>query len=132
MSQNLFETAARLKLRFPSTKGELTSEQLWDVALRGKDGLEAVAQKCAAQIGGTPSFVPGARQTAEQRRNELILECVKHVIATKVAEEAAANDRQSRQVQRAQLQELLEQKQTEGLKTLTEAEIRAKLAELEA
>jgi hypothetical protein len=44
--KRLQEYAVRNKLRFSSSRGELTAEQLWDVPLRSKDGLDlnAVAQ----------------------------------------------------------------------------------------
>ena len=37
---NLFEIATRKKLRFPSLKGELSAEQLWDLPLSSRVGLD--------------------------------------------------------------------------------------------
>ena len=36
---NLFEIASRNKLRVPTTKGDLTVEQLWDLPLKSANGL---------------------------------------------------------------------------------------------
>ena len=38
MSNNIFEYATRSKLRFQSSHGVLTVEQLWEVPLRSKAG----------------------------------------------------------------------------------------------
>ena len=36
-TENLFEMATRSKLRFPSTKGELSVEDLWDLSDKDLD-----------------------------------------------------------------------------------------------
>lgn len=90
MTTNIFEYATRTKLRFASTKGELTLEQLWDVPLRSRDdfNLNAVAKAAnkAWKDISEESFVETAK-TPEHTRRETALEVVKYVIDTKLAEE---------------------------------------------
>ena len=43
MTMNIFEYATRAKLRFASSRGDLTVEQLWDVPLRSTDGFAGSA-----------------------------------------------------------------------------------------
>ena len=38
-AKNIFEIASRKKLRFPSARGALRSEDLWEVPLTSKDGF---------------------------------------------------------------------------------------------
>ena len=39
MSENLFLLASRKKFRFPSVKGDLVVEQLWEMPLTSKNGF---------------------------------------------------------------------------------------------
>ena len=94
MAENLFQYATRNKLRFQSTRGELTAEQLWDVPLRSRDDfkLNGVAQAAskAWKAISEESFVETAKTVAHTRL-EMALEVVKYVIETKLAEEAVTS-----------------------------------------
>ena len=98
---NMFETATRSKLRFASSRGELSVEQLWDVPLRARTGddfnLDAVAKAANKVLKGLTeeSFVSTERTPAVARA-ETALELIKYVIATKLAEEKAAAKRAKR------------------------------------
>ena len=49
---NLFEYATRTVLRFASTRGLISVEQLWDVPLRSNDGfdLDAIARSLSQEL----------------------------------------------------------------------------------
>lgn len=50
---NIFEQTSRLKLRFDTTKGMLTAEDLWDLPLTsdaGKANLDDVAQSLHREL----------------------------------------------------------------------------------
>lgn len=135
MSTNLFEYATRSKIRFSSSRGELTVEQLWDVPLRSKDGfdLNAVAQAAnkALKAASEESFVETAR-TALHVRLETTLEAVKHVIGVKLAEEEAAEKRAANKIEREKLLSILAEKQAGKLSELSEKELQKRIAALEA
>ena len=130
---NIFEVAVRQKWRFGSNRGQLSVEQLWDVPLRSKDGFDlnavAVAASLIVREAADESFVEAVR-TAEQGRAETVLEIVKHVIAVKLAEEEAAQDRITRRAEKNRLLEALAQKQSARLGELSEKEIQKRLAAL--
>ena len=134
-TQNIFEYATRNKLRFASTRGELTIEQLWDVPLRSKDdfNLNTVAKTVnkALKDISEESFVE-TKRTAEHTRREIALEAVKYVIDTKLAEEAAAEKRAANKLEKEKLLKILAEKQDGKLSELSEKELKKKIAELDA
>lgn len=133
-SVSMFEYATRNKMRFASSKGELTVEQLWDVPLRSRDdfNLDAIA-KVANKVLKTlteESFVRTGR-TPDQYRAEMALEIVKHVIEVKLDEEAVAKRRADNRVEREKLLKILAEKQDGKLSELTERELQKRINALE-
>lgn len=131
---NIFEYATRNKLRFASTKGELSVEQLWDVPLRSTDGfnLDAIAKGAnkAFKDATEESFVTTTRTPAVTRL-ELTLEVVKNVISTKLADEEMAKRRAENKTEKEKLLRILAEKQEGRLSELTEKELQKRIAALE-
>jgi hypothetical protein len=134
MSINLFEYATRNKLRFPSGRGELTTEQLWDVPLRSKDefNLNSIAKTAskAWKDLSEESFVETTK-TPEHTRRETALELVKYVIQVKLADEAADKKRAENKLEKERLLKILADKQAGVLSELSEKELQARIAALE-
>jgi len=134
MTENLFEYATRNKVRFASLRGELTTEQLWDVPLRSNDGfnLDAIARVSnkALKDATEESFVATTRTTAHARL-EATLEIVKHVIAAKLADEALAKKRTENRIEKEKLLALLAEKQDGKLSRLSEKDLKERIAALE-
>lgn len=130
---NLFEYATRNKLRFASTKGELSVEQLWDVPLRSSDGfnLDAIAKSANKTLKDATeeSFVATTRTPATTRFG-VTLEVVKRVIEVKLADEESAKKRAENKKEREKLLEILAEKQEGKLSKLSEAEIQRRIAAL--
>lgn len=132
---NMFEFATRNKIRLPSTKGELSVEQLWDVPLRGNGdfNLDNVAKTVnkALKAASEESFVETASKSAAQTRLEVSLDVVKYVIQTKLDEEAADKRRAENRKEKARLMEILAEKQDGKLSELSERELKKRIAELD-
>lgn len=130
----IFEYATRNKLRFTSSRGELTVEQLWDVPLRSSDGfnLNAIAKSAneAVKVINEENFVETTR-TVAHTRIETVLEVVKHVIGVKLADETAAKKRAENKVKREKLLTALAEKQNGKLSALSERELKKQIDELE-
>lgn len=131
---NIFEYATRNKLRFASTKGDLTIEQLWDVPLRSRDDFNLnyvakAASKAFKEIS-EESFVE-TKKTPEHTRREMTLEVVKYVIDTKLAEEKAAEERAAKKQEKEKLLKILAEKQEGKLSELSEKELQKRIAALE-
>ena len=134
MMINVFEYATRNKIRFHSSRGELTLEQLWDVPLRSADGfdLNAVAKNAnkALKEVSEESFVE-TKKTTLHVRLEITLDVVKNVIDAKLADEEAAKRRAANRVEKEKLLAILSEKQDGKLSELTEKQLRQRIAALE-
>lgn len=129
---NVFERAARGKYRFPSGKGQLTVEQLFDLPLQGgQANLDdiAIALDRTLEEAAPRSFVSQSTASAARSELEAKLDIVKHVIASKLADRAAAETRAVKADKRRRLLEILERKDSEALESKSRDEL---LAELEA
>ncbi len=133
---NLFEKATRKAFRFPTIKGEITVEQLWQLPLltRGINtvDLDTVARTINNELKalGEESFVD---KGDNPKRCELTdkLDVIKHIIETKQSEADAATKRVARQQERQKLQELLAKKNDQELEGLSKEDLEKKLAALD-
>ena len=132
-TENLHEYAARNKIRFASSKGEISVEHLWDVPLRSRDGfnLDAIAKAAnkALKAASEESFVE-TRRTPANEKLEAALEIVKRVISVKLAEEAAAKKSAENRAERDKLLKILAEKQDGKLSALSEEDIRQRIEKL--
>lgn len=128
-----FKKAARLKLRFPSVKGFLSVEQLYDLPLTSKAGfdLDSVAKTINAslRVASEDSFV-NTKPNLEKDLNQLCLDIVKEVIADRIAENEANAKAVANRHEREKLLTVLEGKKDAALANLTEAELEERIRAL--
>lgn len=132
-SQDLFLEATRLHLRFPSSRGELTTEDLWDVPLRapGRDfSLDFIARELHQQLtqAGQPSFVDD--ESPATGRVSLQLEVVKAVIAVKKEAQTAKERQAELEARRRLLKQAVKAKEEESLTAMSLAQLREELERL--
>lgn len=134
-NDKMFETATRNKIRFPSSRGELSVEQLWDLSPLSKDGfnLDTIAKGINKTLKEMTeeSFVITGRTPAHAKL-ELQLELVKYIIGVKLAEEALAKMRAENRVEREKLLRILAEKQDGHLSELSEKELQQRINALES
>lgn len=132
---NIFETATRNKFRFPSARGELTTEQLWDLPLTSKNSfdLDTVARTVNGELKAVSeeSFVT-PKVNPNKGSLEVKLEIIKHVIATKLAEADKRQQAQERAEKRRKILEALASKEDEALSQASKDDLLKQLAELDA
>lgn len=110
---NIFEQAARAKLRFETKLGDLTVEQLWDLPLTHSNvtrvTLDSIAVELDEQLekGKTKSFVNSKKKDTIL---QLKFDVVKHIIDTREAENAAKVEEAGKSAQREKLDRLIAQK----------------------
>lgn len=124
---SIFEKAAKQKLRFASDRGNLTTEQLYDLSLTA---LDKVARSVNAELKSLTeeSFVE-LRPNPRKTELALQLEILKHIIADKLAEKEAAEKRVERENRRRILLEALESKENDELRSMSKEDL---LKQLEA
>lgn len=119
----MYKQVSKMKLRFATSKGNLSVEDLWDLSL---PALDRPAVSYDEELAKSPrkSFI--TNDTPSNSELELKFNIVKDVITDmlkdKVAREAAKD--------KARLTELLAKKQSEKMESMSEDEIRQRLAEL--
>ena len=131
---NLFLLASRKKFRFPSDRGDLTVEQLWDIPLTSRSGFSvnniAIAVNNELKSLEEESFVETSQNP---RRDDLraMLDILKAVIAIRQEEAKKRSEAAERASMREQIKEAIEAKKREGLASASLEELQSKLAELE-
>lgn len=129
---DIFEKASRTKIRFPSTRGDLTVEQLWDLPLQSKTqfDLDTIAKSINREVKATSeeSFVSEASATSAKLT--LSLDIVKYIISVKLKENQDNLNRASKIAERDKLLNILADKQDSALKELTPDQIQKRLTEL--
>lgn len=130
---NIFEQASIQKLRFQSVKGELTVEQLWDLPLQSRNqfDLDTIAKSVNRDLKSTEeeSFVSTRVNPAKTRLN-LMLEILKHIISVKMEAAEEARIKANKADEKEKLLRLLEEKQTEQLRSLSAEQIAERIKEL--
>lgn len=127
---NIFEKAAREAYRFPSSKGGITTEDLWSLPLTSKSGfdLDNVAKAIARDLKAMTeeSFVVKSENRAKEKL-EMMLELVKHIIVVKQDESAALVNAAAASARKAKLLDILAKKQDASLESLSEEELIAQI-----
>lgn len=129
---NIFERAIRNKLRFPSNKGELTTEQLFDVPLRSTNGfnLDSVARSINSRLkeSQATSFVD---TEAADDKLQLQMDVVLAVIDDKKRREAAAEKAAATLAQKKLYEQALAKKKLEEIESMSAEELEALIGEAE-
>lgn len=132
--KNLFLNAAKSKYRFPSNKGALLAEQLFDLKLPDLNEVAKSISKTLKSLDGEEDFIGSSAVSAESNALAEKLEIVKYVIGYKQDNEAkakAARDTaESNRIRKTQILEALEAKNLANISKLSEEELRAELARL--
>ena len=126
-TENLFEMATRSKMRFPSTKGELSVEDLWD--LSDKD-LDVVYKNLKDQDvkSSEESLLDDANVDPKLTA---AIGIVKYIFTTKRNERLAEKERINKKLTQRKYIDALSKKQDEAIEKMSEAELRAMIDSLE-
>lgn len=123
----MFEKASRVKLRFKANVGLVSVEDLWDLTLTSLDNIAKDLNK-QIKAEAEESFI-----TVKSKSNatlELGFEIVKHVIKVKLEEAEVKKQAAEKKARKAQIMELISQKQNEALSAKSLEELQAELDNL--
>ena len=130
---NIFEYAAKNKLRFATERGLLTAEDLFDIKLSNQAGpsLDKIAISLDEELSKTEkSFVK--KVTPQNKELQIKLDIVKHVISVKQDQEEQKVAAAARATQRRILQEAIAKKKLEAIDNADLASLEAELAKIDA
>jgi hypothetical protein len=132
----MFKFAAQNKLRFPSNRGELSTENLFDLPLKSASGfdLNSIAQWINKELKATgeESFVEDITADPRRKALEVSLEIVKDVIKTKQEENALRLNKVMRAEERRRILDAMSAKQDQALSAASLEELQKKLDALDA
>lgn len=107
---NIFEKATRLKLRFQSTRGMLTVEDLWDIELTSLDKLAIIYKK---RLGRSESFLD---TEDKDELTELSFELCKYIIEARLQEAKEKEDAKAAYDRKQKILSLISEKKDDELK----------------
>lgn len=125
---DLFFNAVKNKYRFPSKRGNLTTEQLFELPF---EGLDEIYSELSAKLEAAPKkSLLSPRSVADVELKEKV-EIIEAVFAFKAELRDKAKRAQEKSQQKQKLLDLIEKKKNQALEGLSEEELLKKLAELE-
>ena len=124
----MYKKALKMKLRFATTKGKLTTEDLFDLSLTDLNNIAIALDK---KLSESPrkSFISDIAPDTEE--DELRFNIVKDVIHTKLVERSNAQNAKAKAAEKAQLLEIIHRKKNQAMENMSIDELEAKLAALE-
>ena len=111
MSENIFEKATRLNVRF-EYKGLIGLEDLWDLSL---ESLDSIYTKLMASAKRSNEESLLKTRKSEDKLTDLKIEVVKHIFEVKQEEEANRKLLAKKRQQKDFLKGVLEQKQNQAV-----------------
>lgn len=125
---NIFEKASKIKLRFVTDKGTLTTENLWELSL---PDLDKIAKRINKELReeSEESFIKTKSVASDVLT--LKLEILKHIIGDKLKAQEANKKRVETNAKRQEILELIKKKQTEELGSKSVDDLMKELAALD-
>lgn len=131
----MYKFAAQNAIRFNSTRGAITVEQLFQMPLKAANGfdLDSVARAVNNELKSISeeSFVEETASSPRRKELEVSLEIVKDVIKTKQDENQAKANRIKKAAERKKILDALATKQDQALSAASIEDLEKKLAALE-
>jgi len=121
---NIFKEASRLNLRIPSSKGELTVENLWQLTIPQLDAM-AVKLENEFEASGGKSFV--TKKSEKDRIAKLRFDIVLEILTDKVEASEAARTAGDKKQHNEKILAIIARKEEEKLGASTVEELKALL-----
>lgn len=124
---NLFELATRKKFRFQSTKGNLRTEDLWDLSLKE---LDAIYKTLNAEVKRASEESLLSTKSDADIILDAKIEIIKHIVAVKQAEAVMAANAAANKQMEDKIRNILAEKEDADLRSKTPEELMEMLANL--
>lgn len=123
----MFEKASRMKLRFQTNRGALTTEDLWALSLEDLNALAKSLNKACKEIAEEDFLKVAKPENAEFK---LRFDIVLHILNTKKAEKELRELAADKKARKEKLMEILARQEDASLEKLSPEELRKKIEEL--
>ena len=131
----MYKQAARLKLRFQTKMGLLSTEDLYDLPLtstKGNANLDDLARELDKKVKETASTSFVIKPAKTDDTTQLMFDIVVDVINTRLAENEAKTRKHALEAQRQKITEAIVEKEHGLLKDASLDDLKAQLAALSA
>lgn len=116
-----YKLASQLKLRFITSKGSLSTEQLWDLSLKELDEM-AVSLENEYQESGKKSFL--VKRSTKDKTTKLKFDIVLDILTTKSEEAEALKDAADIKEHNEKIMKLIEEKKDGELASKSISELK--------
>ncbi|HWY10568.1 MAG TPA: hypothetical protein VN026_04530 [Bacteroidia bacterium] len=120
----MYKDASKLKLRFPTSKGSLSVEQLWDLSIADLDTLAVSLQESYENSKGK-SFIQ--KRTTKDKGLKLQFDLVLDILQTKVEEAEIAKEISTKKERNQKIIQLIAEKKDGELSGKSIKELEAML-----
>lgn len=117
----MFKEASRLKLRFLTSKGSLSVEQLWDLPLTELDTLAVNLEKAYNESKGKSFLI---KKSTQDKDIKLSFDIVLEILNTKVAEKEEKEARKADKEHNQKILAIIEEKEEQNLKSYSVEQLR--------
>lgn len=127
---NIYKEASKAGLRFSTSKGNLGTDDLWNLGLTDLDILaKSLAKEIKESENG--SYIKKARVTPKEKLAQLAFDIVIDIMDTKQEDAEAKSNDKVKSDQKKKLLSLLAEKKDQELKDKTPEEIQKMIEELD-
>ena len=119
-----FKEATKQKLRFNTSKGSLSTEQLWDLSVEELDTLAVSLEKEYGE-SGKKSFL--VTKSVKDKKAKLMFDVALEILTSKVEEAEAAAKKKEDQDHNDKIFALIAEKQDDKLKGMSITELRKQI-----
>lgn len=123
----MFEKASRLALRFESTRGKLSVEQLWDLPMTELNELYKGLNKVKSSANEDSLL---DEKTSEEKLVDLKLSLIRHVAEVRKKEAKDKKDEAQLRADLKTIDDAIAEAEDRNLKSLTPEELRRKREEI--
>lgn len=127
VKENIFENAARKKIRFESDVGLINTEDLWDLPVESLDEIYKNLNK-KKKVSSEGSLLKN-RKSATESLIDTQIEIVKNIVETKLAEKEARETAAEKKAHNEKIMEIIERKQDAALEKKSIATLKSELDE---
>lgn len=126
---NLFEWATKNKVRFESTRGLLTVEDLWTLPLTSKNGvsLKTVYASLKDVVGVDDDFLKEMSEKDIDAERKMSI--IKHIAEQRQEEAKASEERAKKRERNALIRDMIHEREIDSLREKTPEELRKMLDE---
>ena len=125
-SQNIFELASRMKIRF-AYRGMITVEDLWDLSVQELDRIFQKLNKALKESKEESLLSPQAKEDSELA---IAVAIVRHIVEVKLAEAAIALAAVEHKAKKQKILEILADKQDDSLRNMSQEDLTKMLEDL--